>query len=209
MYRWAFFAHIVAGPVVLVLGLVLVAERAATRFARWHRPLGYLQAGLVLGVVAPSGLVMARDAAAGPVAAVGLASLAVATASCVGLGIWSAVQRRFADHRRWMMRGYILLGSAVVLRVLGGVATVAGIDDPWFDPLANWASWLGPLAIFEVWERSRLARSSRFRPSPSVGRWVVVAVDGHELPPGDLRCRGPEEPDRAVDQADVAPAGVT
>ncbi len=54
----------------------------------------------------------------------------------------SAIDGRFAEHRRWMWRGYLLLCSAVVLRLFGGLATVTGVTAPWFDPVANWVSWL-------------------------------------------------------------------
>lgn len=97
---------------------------------------------------------MAYYAAAGPVAGAGLAVLALGTATCASLGAASAVKRRFAQHRRWMWRCYVLLCSAVALRLMGGLATVAGVDAPWFDPLATWASWLMPLAAFEVCERA-------------------------------------------------------
>ena len=100
---------------------------------------------------------MASYSAAGPIAAAGLATLAVATAVCVALGARAAVVGRFADHRRWMWRCYLLLCSAVVLRLLGGLATVLGVAAPWFDSLATWVSWLGPLAVFESleWVRRR------------------------------------------------------
>jgi hypothetical protein len=101
---------------------------------------------------------MAYYAAAGPIAAVGLASLAIATATCASLGLTSAVMRRFADHRRWMWRCYLLLCSAVVLRLIGGLATVAGMTAPWIDPLATLLCWLGPLAVFELRERAFAVR---------------------------------------------------
>lgn len=155
VYQWAFSTHIMSGPVSLILGLILIGERSRARFPRWHRRLGRLQVACVLLLVAPSGLGMAYHAAAGPVAAVGLASLAIATATCATLGARSAVARRFSDHRRWMWRCYLLLCSAVVLRLMGGLATVAGVAAPWFDPLATWMCWLLPLAAFELRERTR------------------------------------------------------
>ncbi|HEX8201493.1 MAG TPA: DUF2306 domain-containing protein [Isosphaeraceae bacterium] len=155
VYRWAFHAHILSGPVALILGLILVGEWSARRFARWHRNLGRLQVACVLLLVTPSGLGMAYQAAAGPIAAVGLAALAIATATCASLGARSAVTRRFADHRRWMWRCYLLLCSAVVLRLLGGLASVMGVAAPWVDPLATWMSWLVPLAAFELRARTR------------------------------------------------------
>lgn len=154
VYRWAFYAHIVSGPISLILGLMLISERFRVGFPNWHRALGRLQIACVVLLVTPSGLGMAYYAAAGPVAGAGLAVLALGTATCASLGAASAVKRRFAQHRRWMWRCYVLLCSAVALRLMGGLATVAGVDAPWFDLLATWASWLMPLAAFEVCERA-------------------------------------------------------
>jgi uncharacterized membrane protein len=156
-YQWAFYTHIVSGPVSLILGLILIGERSRARYPKWHRYLGRIQAACVLLLVTPSGLWMAYYAAAGPIAAVGLAALAIATATCVSLGVRSAVTRRFADHRRWMWRCYLLLCSAVVLRLIGGLATVTGMAAPWVDSLATWMSWLVPLTAFELreWKRRK------------------------------------------------------
>jgi uncharacterized membrane protein len=149
VYQWAFYTHILSGPVALILGLILIAERSRARFPKWHRYLGRLQVACVLLLVTPSGLWMAYHAAAGPLAAVGLATLAITTAICVSLGARAAVTRRFANHRRWMWRCYLLLCSAVVLRVLGGLATVTGLTAQWVDPLAIWMSLVVPVAAFE------------------------------------------------------------
>jgi hypothetical protein len=151
-YQWAFYTHILSGPVSLILGLILIGERSRARYPKWHRRLGRLQVACVLLLVAPSGLVMAYHATAGPIAAAGLAALAIATATCVSLGARSAMTRRFADHRRWMWRAYLLLCSAVVIRLIGGLATVTGATAPWVDPLGAWMSWLVPLAAFELRE---------------------------------------------------------
>jgi len=60
-----------------------------------------------------------------------------------------AVARRFDVHRRWMWRTYLLLCSAVVIRMIGGLATVTQFDALWLYPLSCWVSWLPPLVIFE------------------------------------------------------------
>lgn len=149
-YRWAFYPHIASGPVSLVLGMVLLSERFRRRFPKWHRRLGRIQIANILLLVTPTGLWMARYAAAGTVAAVGFALLACLTGACAALGWRAAVRRRFSVHRRWMSRSYLLLCSAVVLRLLGGLATVSGVQAAWFDPVASWASWIVPLAVFEL-----------------------------------------------------------
>ncbi len=153
-YRWAFYAHLVSGPASLVLGTILVSDRFRQRAARWHRRLGKLQIASVLLVVAPSGLWMAWYAATGAVAGTGLALLAIATATCAAAGWRAAVARRFDEHRRWMWRTYLLLCSAVVIRMIGGLATVLQFDAQWLYPVSCWFSWLGPLAMFEWWRRA-------------------------------------------------------
>ena len=152
-YQWAFFAHILCGPYCLLLGLVLMSGRFRNRYPKWHRQLGKLHAGSVLFVLAPSGLAMAGHAVTGSVAAAGFASLAVATATCTALGWQAAVRRRLDHHRRWMERSFALLCSAVVLRLVGGLSEVLGIDGTY--PYAAWASWLLPLAALEAWRLTR------------------------------------------------------
>ena len=149
-YQWAFYPHIASGPAALVLGLVLLSESFRRRFPKWHRNLGRLHVANVLCIVTPSGLWMAYYASTGTIAAIGFAILAILTGTCIACGWRAAVKRQFAIHRRWMWRSFLLLCSAVVLRLLGGLGTVVGVQSVWFDPLASWASWLVPLAAFEL-----------------------------------------------------------
>jgi hypothetical protein len=108
---------------------------------------------------------MAYYAETGAAAAAGLGSLAIATAMCVVLGWRAARLKKFACHRCWMWRTFLLLCSAVVLRLIGGLATVVQLDVPWLYPASIWASWLGPLLIFEA---SRLFNASVERVTTSI-----------------------------------------
>ncbi len=146
-YRWAFYVHIISGPFVLLNGLVLLNGTFRQRFPAWHRRLGRVQIVCVFLFVSPSGLWMAWYAATGTVAAVGFATLAMLTAVTVVLGWRAALRRRFDVHRYWMLRCYVLLCSAVTLRVIGGLSEVLGIF--WTYPLAAWLSWMIPLAVLE------------------------------------------------------------
>ena len=123
-YRWAFYLHIVSGPPALLLGLLLISERFRGRFPVWHRNLGRIHTANVLLVLAPSGLWMARYTATGTAAAVGFTILSVLTGLCIALGWRAAVARQFAIHRRWMWRSFLLLCSAVVLRLFGGIGVL-------------------------------------------------------------------------------------
>jgi len=154
-YQWAFYAHIIFGPLVLVSGLILLSDAVRRRLPTWHRRLGRIHAGCVLLVVAPSGLWLAGYAATGLVASMAFAALAIATAVCAAMGWQAAVQRRFDRHRVWMTRCFALLCSAVVLRVIGGLSDVFGIE--WTYPIAAWVSWILPLLVLEAFRFTRPA----------------------------------------------------
>ena len=156
-YQWAFNAHILAGPLSLLLGLLLISSKYRARFPRWHRRLGRMQGGLVILLVSPSGLWMAFYAGAGPIAGAGFATLAILTALSMAIGWRAAVRRQYAEHEKWMWRCYLLLCSAVVIRLIGGLATVTGLQYAWIDPVAAWACWILPLAVYEIWPLSNRA----------------------------------------------------
>lgn len=163
-YCWAFYTHLASGPVSLLLGTILISDRFRSRFPRWHRRLGRFQVACVLLFVAPSGLWMAWHAMTGAVAGAGLGTLALATAFCTFVGWRAAVGRRYVEHRTWMWRMYLLLCSAVVIRIIGGLATVLESDALWIYPVSTWISWLVPLSIYECgrWWSAR-------RPASTVG----------------------------------------
>lgn len=149
-YQWAFWLHIAAGPLSLILGLLLINDRFRVSLPGWHRILGRVQVINVLCLLVPSGLWMAKYAAAGPIAGLGLATLGVLTGLTVAMGWRTALQRRFLEHRRWMLRNFTLLCSAVVLRLMAGTATTFDYGSTWFDPLISWACWVLPLLLLEL-----------------------------------------------------------
>jgi len=154
-YQWAFYTHIISGPFTLISGLVLLNGSVRRRFPAVHRNLGRVQIACILFLVAPSGLWMAWYAATGTVAAAGFATLAIVTTICGAKGWQAAIQRRFDQHRRWMLRCYMLLCSAVVVRVIGGLSDVLGAE--WTYPFAAWLSWLLPLFVLESLRLSQLS----------------------------------------------------
>ena len=159
VYRWAFYVHILAGPSSLVLGLILLSDNFRVRFPRWHRRLGRMQVANVLLLVAPSGLWMALHVESSTLTAIiagwGFGTLAVVTGASIALGWRAAVKQRFAEHRRWMVRCYLLLCSAVVLRLIGGAATLLHVSSEWVYSSAAWLSWLVPWLPNELSRRLR------------------------------------------------------
>jgi uncharacterized membrane protein len=168
-YRWAFYLHIVSAPVVLLTGLVLLSESVRRRCGGAHRVLGRVHVVVVVACVLPTSAVMSRHAFAGWCAGLSFLVLSAATAGCTVAGVAAARRRRYDRHRRWMLRSYTLLCSAVVLRLISGAAGLVGVPSPERAyVVAAWCSWLLPLAAYELAERVRVDRPTG-RPSSVSG----------------------------------------
>jgi uncharacterized membrane protein len=160
-YRPAFYVHIFSGPVVLLGGLILLSESVRARYGGLHRRLGRLQVVVLLLFVLPSSVVMSRHAFGGWPAGLSFLVLSAATASCAIVGVLHARRRRYGQHRRWMLRSYVLICSAVALRLMSGAAGLVGVPSPEAAYIvAAWSSWLLPLAAFEIAERLPAHRQS-------------------------------------------------
>ena len=157
VYPWAFYVHIFSGPVVLVNGLILLSDSVRRRYRGLHRWLGRVQVSVLLLLVLPTSVVMSRHAFGGRPAGLSFLLLSVATAGCAIAGVLHARRRQFARHRRWMLRTYVLICSAVALRLISGAAGLVGVSNPEEAyVVAAWSSWLAPLAACEIWGRRRI-----------------------------------------------------
>lgn len=149
LYRLAFYAHILASPVALVSGALLMMSG----WGEWawfpHRRVGQLQISLILLLVCPSGLVMATQAMSGPMAGGGFSCLALGTGVSAAASWYFAARGQWMRHRRWTVRCFLLLCAPLVFRVLGGVFMVLEIETPTAYTMNAWVCWLVPLGILE------------------------------------------------------------
>ncbi|MGH7171711.1 MAG: DUF2306 domain-containing protein [Gemmataceae bacterium] len=153
-YRAAFYVHILSAPLVLFNGLILLSAYVRRRHGGWHRGLGRVQVAVLLLFVLPSSVVMSRRAFGGWPAGLSFLLLSVMTASCAIVGVVHACRRSYDQHRRWMLRSYVLICSAVALRLISGTAGLVGVPNPEHAYIfAAWSSWLFPLAACILVER--------------------------------------------------------
>jgi hypothetical protein len=164
--------HIFCGSVALVTGCLQMWPWLRQRHPRVHRWSGRLYffagcfpAGLAVLVVAPM-------SSTGLVGAVGNTMLAVLWLPITIAGYRAARQRRYGEHRKWMIRSFALTTSIVVNRVwmvvwimilTPGLDTTYGGD---MDALIHdatlvsiWLSWVVNLLVAEWWlQRGNPAR---------------------------------------------------
>jgi len=83
------------------------------------------------------------------VASVGFAILSLLWPVFTWLGWRAAVERRFGDHRKWMLRSYAITATAITLRLMLPASALLGLD---FFPayrVISWLAWITNLALFE------------------------------------------------------------
>jgi uncharacterized membrane protein len=156
-YRAAFYIHLISTPPAILACLILLSNTIRRARPRLHRTLGRIVVFVILLGVVPSGAWMAWRADGGMIAFAGFIGLACALGLAAWLGGQRAMQKDFAAHRRWMTRSFLLLTSAVWLRLIAGAATVLEFDSLWLYPASAWLSWIAPLAVFEAVSRFSLS----------------------------------------------------
>lgn len=159
-YQIAFWIHIVFSPLVIFSSLWLLSGTMRRRYPPVHRWLGRVHVLVVLSLVAPTGLWMSFYAVTGVWAGSAFALSSIATFVCALMGWRCAVARRFAAHQVWMIRCFLLLCSAIVLRVLSGTATVLQSEEIMTYPVFAWISAVVPVTIYEVVRRLRRTRTT-------------------------------------------------
>lgn len=150
-WSWAVIIHIGGGVAALTLApFQLVTRRGPRRL--WHRWAGRLYV-LSCFISGAAGLWLALFSTAGPIASLGFGLLALTWIATTGLGWRRAVQRRFLEHRRWMIRSLALTCAAISLRILVPLSPLAGLPfDDAYRAIA-FLCWIPNLLLAELWIR--------------------------------------------------------
>lgn len=123
-----------------------------------HRWLGRVYAvGCIVGGL--SGLRLAFGTSAGAFAGLGFGLLAVLWLYATTQAWWLARERRFDEHREWMIRSFAMTFAAVTLRLYLPIAPMLGYDFMEGYRLTAWVSWIPNLIVAELY----LARGRRRR----------------------------------------------
>lgn len=154
-----FVVHAVSASLALVLGPLQFVPAWRARFPALHRWVGRACV-LSVAVAWLSSLPLAVNAMTGAVAAAGFFALGLAWIVATGMGLARALQRRFAEHRRWMLRSFALTAAAITLRIYLGASMAADIDVAVSYPFIAWLCWVPNMLVAE-WYLRRGGRTQR------------------------------------------------
>ncbi len=146
------FIHVAGSVTALALGsfqFLPVLRRTAGPPHRWIGRV-YVAGCLVGG---SAGLILAPGSHAGPIASAGFGALAVLWIATTLLGWRAAVQGRFDEHRRWMIRSWALTLAAVTLRLYLPLVMILDLPFlPWYRAI-SFLAWVPNLIAAELWLR--------------------------------------------------------
>lgn len=150
--------HIIPGLLFIVLGPFQFFSGLRRRHPSFHRWNGrvFLVSASIVGVTA---LVMGPQMAiGGPLETAATLVFGSLFLFSLAAGFLEARARRFADHRRWMIRGYAIGLAVATVRPINGVffATrrLTGLTPHDFFGIAFWLGFSLSLAAAELWIRS-------------------------------------------------------
>ncbi len=150
-FRLGFYVHITTSLVVLGLGLLQWLPVVAGVGPHLHRWLGLGYVVGILGLAAPSGLILARFANGGLAAQVGFTLQCVVWWLTTWVAYRAARQRQWPRHVDWLVRSYAVTLAALALRGESFIMYYAFGTKPIETYLTvTWLSWVGNLILAEV-----------------------------------------------------------
>jgi hypothetical protein len=168
---WFLVGHVIFGSVAMLGAVLQIWPWFRRRYPAIHRKVGraYVFAGVL-----PSGLMALTIGAAspfGPATRVSDVMLAVIWIGCTVAGWRAGRERRFGDHRRWMIRSVALTFSIIVNRIIGPIAAIVlepqlqttfGGSEVAFgqsiSAISAWLSWTLVLVLTQLWLDRRPAK---------------------------------------------------
>ena len=150
--------HLIGGSTMLLAGAIALRIGATRRWMRWHMPAGYTY--LATGAAAAiSGIV----ASFGTPHAIGLSTMTLGLVwlAAAAMALRAVFNRRFDQHRAWMIRSYTVAWASIIFRLWTHV-----LPPSWQFPPTDmlWTSWVMPLFLAEVllqWRAGAAVRIDR------------------------------------------------
>jgi len=151
-YKIAFYFHIIFTPIILLVGTTQVFFNLNKRGGKLHQNLGKIYVFLILFVCAPSGVVMSFYAFGGFTSILSFLILSLLLFVFTYNGFKAIISGNIARHRKNIIRSYLLILSAILLRIFSFISVhYFNWDGENMYTFIAWASWLPSLVIYEIW----------------------------------------------------------
>ena len=149
-WRTAFFIHVYASMWVLFAGFTQFSKKLLRERPTLHRTLGYIYVVDVLLITGPAGLIMGFYANGGLFSRIAFVTLAILWIFFTATALIKAKQKKFKEHRNYMIRSYALTLSALTLRAWKyGITNTMAIPPMDVYRIVAWLGWVGNFLFAE------------------------------------------------------------
>lgn len=158
-FQFSVIAHLISASFLLLLTTFLIFFRIEKKWPRLHRFLGKTSVIIGLLILVPTGFYLSYHAMGGALGKILFFCLSFLTLLSLFNGYRTAINKSFDLHKRWMIRFYILLTSALWLRLNMFLLFLAFGQGEWQYLLAVILSWVPQLLFFELTLKRELNKS--------------------------------------------------
>ncbi len=150
IYKYGLYAHIIGTPVCIVIGTLQIFFCFEKKFPQLHRKAGKIYVVTVLFLAVPGGFIMAFSAIGGQLSELCFLLLAMLWMFFTYKAYQSARNKNFVEHKKHITRSFILMLSAINLRILTFIfIQFFNYEGVQMYTLAAWLSWVPSLLIYE------------------------------------------------------------
>jgi uncharacterized membrane protein len=158
IFKYGLYAHIIGTPICILIGTLQIFFRFEKKYPKLHRNAGKVYVATVLFFAAPGGFIMAFSAIGGQLSELCFLLLAMLWMYFTYQAYKTARERNFLEHKKHMTRSFLLMLSAINLRILSFLFNhYLEFDSVQMYIWAAWLSWLPSLLIYELllWKKSK------------------------------------------------------
>lgn len=151
-YLPAYYSHVLAAGLILILGLFQLNTKLSLRWKELHRFLGKCYAYGILFFAAPGGLAMSFFINRGPWVFTSFILQCLCWFLFTAIAVKNIQRGKINEHRDWMWRSYALTFAAVTLRLYVFLFTSSyDLSAPEAYGVIAWASWTLNLVAVELY----------------------------------------------------------
>ena len=151
VFRIAVIVHSISATLILLLSTPMVFFRFEKKRPSLHRIMGKIVFWCSIILLVPSWYILSNEALGGISGKTVFFGLTTLTMISLWQGVKSAQKKKYGRHKRWMIRFYILLTSAIWLRInLFLLFILIGTVTQEDYILAAILSWIPQLIIAEI-----------------------------------------------------------
>ena len=147
IFKWGLYGHIILTPILLLISSILIFFSLEKKYKKTHRILGVFYVFVVLFLDGPCSFILAINAnTLGAV--IPFILLTLLWMFYTFKALMFAKKKDFKKHQQMMTRSYLLLISAILLRIYGYIAVVH--LETYDYVTIVWLSWVPQLFVYEV-----------------------------------------------------------